>query len=54
MNLEGTGKGLFEQLHIIREKVDESLATNEDPEFCLRDLLSVLQIGHHSLEKTGE
>ncbi len=54
LNLEGIGKGLFAQLRIIREKLDESLAINDDPEFYLRDLLSVLKNGPPPLEKTGE
>ena len=51
---QGTGKGLFEQLRVIRETVETALASTDDPVFYLRDLNSILRGTPPPLEKTGE
>ena len=51
---EGAGKGLFDQLRIIRETVETALARTDDPIFYLQDLNSILRGTPPPLEKTGE
>ena len=51
---EGSGKGLFEQLRVIRETVETALASTDDPICYLRDLSSILRGTTRPLEITGE
>ena len=51
---KGAGKGLFEQLRVIRETFETALARTDDPIFYLRNLNPTFRGTPPPLRKTGE